>query len=82
MATHYGEVFWTSQVRHHKPLTIAESELQGDHPIPQHIIDRFKGKVMAITGYEQVIFSTLLPPYRRLMDYSGSSHGHANGQTG
>merc|ERR1719506_1383615 len=38
IATHYGEVFWTSQ---------------GNQPLPQHIVDRFKGKVMAITGYEQ-----------------------------
>ena len=26
---------------------------QGNIPIPAHIIERFKGKVMAITGYEQ-----------------------------
>lgn len=38
IATHYGEVFWTDQ---------------GNNKIPQAIIDRFKGKVMAITGYEQ-----------------------------
>jgi len=38
LATHYGEVFWTSQ---------------GNHPLPQDIIDRFAGKVMAIVGYEQ-----------------------------
>jgi len=38
IATHYGEVFWTSQ---------------GNTPIPPHIVERFKGKVMAITGYEQ-----------------------------
>ncbi|KAH3737860.1 uncharacterized protein LOC127850309 [Dreissena polymorpha] len=38
LATHYGEVFWTDQ---------------GNNPIPKEIIDRFKGKVMAITGYEQ-----------------------------
>lgn len=38
MATHYGEVFWTDQ---------------GNQPLPKAIIDRFKGKVMAITGYEQ-----------------------------
>ena len=25
----------------------------GEHPIPEHIIERFAGKVMAITGYEQ-----------------------------
>mmetsp|Transcript_107539 Transcript_107539/g.335282 ORF Transcript_107539/g.335282 Transcript_107539/m.335282 type:complete len:685 (-) Transcript_107539:95-2149(-) len=37
IATHYGEVFWTDQ---------------GNQPLPQHIVDRFKGKVMAITGYE------------------------------
>lgn len=38
IATHYGEVFWTDQ---------------GNNPIPKEIIERFKGKVMAITGYEQ-----------------------------
>ncbi|KAK3083427.1 hypothetical protein FSP39_022315 [Pinctada imbricata] len=38
LATHYGEVFWTDQ---------------GNNPIPKEIVDRFKGKVMAITGYEQ-----------------------------
>ena len=38
IATHYGENFWTSQ---------------GNQPIPDHIIERFKGKTMAITGYEQ-----------------------------
>eukprot|EP00658_Telonema_sp_P-2_P011110 TRINITY_DN14225_c0_g1_i3.p1 TRINITY_DN14225_c0_g1~~TRINITY_DN14225_c0_g1_i3.p1 ORF type:complete len:942 (-),score=213.51 TRINITY_DN14225_c0_g1_i3:82-2907(-) len=38
MATHYGEVFWTSQ---------------GTLPLPPAIVERFKGKVMAITGYEQ-----------------------------
>lgn len=38
MATHYGEVFWADQ---------------GNQPIPKEIIDRFAGKVMAITGYEQ-----------------------------
>jgi len=38
IATHYGEVFWTSQ---------------GNQPLPKAIVDRFKGKVMAITGYEQ-----------------------------
>ncbi|XP_045181704.2 uncharacterized protein LOC123540595 [Mercenaria mercenaria] len=38
IATHYGEVFWTDQ---------------GNNPLPKEIIDRFKGKVMAITGYEQ-----------------------------
>ncbi|VDI62037.1 Hypothetical predicted protein [Mytilus galloprovincialis] len=38
IATHYGEVFWTDQ---------------GNNLIPQEIIDRFAGKVMAITGYEQ-----------------------------
>lgn len=38
MATHYGEVFWTNQ---------------GNQPLPQEIVERFKGKVMAITGYEQ-----------------------------
>ena len=38
IATHYGEVFWTSQ---------------GVQPLPEEIIKRFDGKVMAITGYEQ-----------------------------
>ncbi|XP_076071269.1 uncharacterized protein LOC143042717 [Mytilus galloprovincialis] len=38
IATHYGEVFWTDL---------------GNNPIPKEIIDRFAGKVMAITGYEQ-----------------------------
>mmetsp|Transcript_19740 Transcript_19740/g.44426 ORF Transcript_19740/g.44426 Transcript_19740/m.44426 type:complete len:904 (+) Transcript_19740:70-2781(+) len=37
IATHYAEAFWTSQ---------------GNLPLPQSIIDRFEGKVMAITGYE------------------------------
>jgi len=37
IATHYGEVFWTDQ---------------GNQPLPEHIVERFKGKVMAITGYE------------------------------
>ncbi|KAL4225559.1 hypothetical protein ACF0H5_016247 [Mactra antiquata] len=38
IATHYGEVFWTDM---------------GNNAIPKEIVDRFKGKVMAITGYEQ-----------------------------
>jgi hypothetical protein len=38
IATHYGEVFWTNQ---------------GDNPLPPHIVERFKDKVIAITGYEQ-----------------------------
>jgi len=38
MATHYGQVFWTDQ---------------GNNPIPKGVIDRFKGKTMAIVGYEQ-----------------------------
>ena len=37
IATHYGEVFWTSQ---------------GNQALPDHIVQRFAGKVMAITGYE------------------------------
>ena len=37
IATHYGQVFWTDQ--HNQPL-------------PQHIVDRFKGKTIALTGYE------------------------------
>ncbi|KAL1520060.1 hypothetical protein AB1Y20_023535 [Prymnesium parvum] len=38
IATHYGENFWTDQ---------------GENPLPDHIVQRFKGKTMAITGYEQ-----------------------------
>ena len=38
IATHYGEVFWTDQ-----------SVL----PLPDDIVKRFAGKVIAITGYEQ-----------------------------
>jgi hypothetical protein len=38
IATHYGEAFWTDQ---------------GNLPLPEAIQQRFKGKVMAITGYEQ-----------------------------
>jgi hypothetical protein len=38
IATTYGENYWTSM---------------GDHPLPDAIVQRFKGKVMAITGYEQ-----------------------------
>ena len=38
IATHYGENFWTDQ---------------GNVPLPDHIVKRFAGKVMAITGYEQ-----------------------------
>jgi hypothetical protein len=38
IATTYGQNFWTSM---------------GDHPLPDHIIKRFDGKVIAITGYEQ-----------------------------
>ena len=38
IATHYGEVFWTDQ---------------GVNPIPDDIIKKFDGKVMAIMGYEQ-----------------------------
>mmetsp|Transcript_39782 Transcript_39782/g.92029 ORF Transcript_39782/g.92029 Transcript_39782/m.92029 type:complete len:894 (-) Transcript_39782:67-2748(-) len=37
IATHYGEVFWTDQ---------------GNLPLPEDIVNRFKGKAMAITGYE------------------------------
>merc|ERR1719203_353742 len=37
IATHYGEVFWTSL---------------GVLPLPPEIVERFRGKVMAITGYE------------------------------
>ncbi|XP_045180973.2 uncharacterized protein LOC123540207 [Mercenaria mercenaria] len=38
IATHYGEVFWTGL---------------NFNPLPKKIVDRFKGKVIAITGYEQ-----------------------------
>jgi hypothetical protein len=38
IATHYGEVFWTDQ---------------GSTPLPDHIVKRFDGKVIAIQGYEQ-----------------------------
>ena len=38
MATHYGEVFWTDQ---------------HDQPLPADIVAKFKGKVIALTGYEQ-----------------------------
>ena len=38
MATHYGEVFWTDQ---------------GVTSLPDDIVKRFDGKVMAIMGYEQ-----------------------------
>ena len=38
IATHYGEVFWTDQ---------------GVLSLPDDIIKRFAGKVIAITGYEQ-----------------------------
>lgn len=37
IATHYGEVFWADQ---------------GDNPLPANIVQRFAGKVMAVTGYE------------------------------
>ena len=38
LATTYGENFWTSM---------------GVHSLPDHIVRRFAGKVIAITGYEQ-----------------------------
>merc|ERR1712232_1004644 len=38
IATHYGDVFWTDQ---------------GTLSLPDDIIKRFAGKVIAITGYEQ-----------------------------
>ena len=38
ISTHYGEVFWTDQ---------------HDQPLPPAIVARFKGKAMAIQGYEQ-----------------------------
>ena len=37
IATHYSEVFWTDQ---------------GNQPLPKEIVERFRGKVIAITGYE------------------------------
>ena len=37
IATHYAEVFWTDQ---------------GYNPLPEHIVQRFANKTMAITGYE------------------------------
>ena len=37
IATHYGEAYWTTMP------TVT---------FPQELMDRFKGKVMAITGYE------------------------------
>ena len=49
IATQYGQVFWKNQ---------------GSNPLPPHIVDRFKGKVIAFTGYEQdqVIVSPLGKP--------------------
>jgi hypothetical protein len=38
IATHYGDVFWTDQ---------------GSLHLPSDIVERFAGKVIAITGYEQ-----------------------------
>ena len=38
IATHYGEVFWTDQ---------------GTNPLPDDIVKKFDGKVIAIQGYEQ-----------------------------
>merc|ERR1719450_46407 len=38
IATHYAENFWTDQ---------------GNQPLPDAVVKRFAGKVMAITGYEQ-----------------------------
>jgi len=38
IATHYAEVFWTDQ---------------GQQPLPEEIVKRFDGKVIAIQGYEQ-----------------------------
>lgn len=37
IATRYGDVFWTDQ---------------GNQPLPGSIVERFKGKAIAITGYE------------------------------
>mmetsp|Transcript_58745 Transcript_58745/g.128742 ORF Transcript_58745/g.128742 Transcript_58745/m.128742 type:complete len:880 (+) Transcript_58745:49-2688(+) len=37
IATHYGEVFWTSM---------------GTLPLPEDIVQRFDGKAIAVTGYE------------------------------
>ena len=71
IATHYGEVFWTSQVRTDRfnsgeilcifGIKAASRKRyksvcpfpQGNQPLPAHIVERFKGKVIAITGYEQ-----------------------------
>ena len=38
IATLYGQVFWTDQ---------------GQNALPADIVEKFKGKVIAITGYEQ-----------------------------
>ena len=38
LATHYAEVFWADQ---------------GEQPLPEEIVKRFDGKVIAIQGYEQ-----------------------------
>ena len=49
IATHYGEVFWTDQ--HNQPL-------------PADIVKKFKGKTIAITGYEMdqvMVFPTGQP---------------------
>ena len=40
IASTYGQNFWTDQ---------------HDNPLPEHIVERFAGKVMAITGYEQSV---------------------------
>jgi hypothetical protein len=37
LAHHYGQVFWTDM---------------GENPLPDEIVNKFKGKVIAITGYE------------------------------
>ena len=50
IATHYGEVFWTDQ---------------GVIDLPAEIIERFKGKTIAITGYEHdQVTGNLEPPNR------------------
>lgn len=50
IATVYGEVFWTSQ---------------GNQPLPKEIVERFKGKTMAIVGFVSLT-TCRLPPMREL----------------
>ena len=37
ISTQYSEVFWT---------------MMDPVPLPQHVVDSFKGKIMAVVGYE------------------------------